>query len=248
VPTPMAQNIIGPVRNALALLRTSVQESRIFNPQQANKTFRISMTDLTEAVILPPLFQRLRRLAPAVLIESFLCKRRETTKELAAGRLDFAIDAPLNTDPQVRHVKLMQDRYVCALRQGHPLADSKLTLDSYLGMTHIHISSRRNGLGYVDLALGKMGVQRKVALRSQHYLMASQVLQQTDMAMTVPERFARRHQLRYQPLPVEVPALETHLYWHESTDQDPANRWMREQITELCERVVAEEEKALQPA
>ncbi|WP_313394725.1 LysR substrate-binding domain-containing protein, partial [Pseudomonas sp.] len=211
-------------------------------------TFRISMTDLTEAVILPPLFQRLRRLAPSVLIESFLCKRRETTKELAAGRLDFAVDAPLNTDPQVRHVKLIHDRYVCALRPGHPLADAKLTLDAYLGMTHIHISSRRNGLGYVDLALGKMGVQRKVALRSQHYLMASQVLQQTDMAMTVPERFARRHQLRYHPLPVDVPPLETHLYWHESTDQDPANRWMREQIIELCERVVAEEERALAPA
>ncbi len=183
------------------------------------------------------------------MIESFLCKRRETTKELAAGRLDFAVDAPLNTDPQVRHVKLMQDRFVCALRQGHPLADSRLTLEHYLGMTHIHISSRRNGLGYVDLALGKMGVQRKIALRSQHYLMASQVLQQTDMVMTVPERFARRHQLRYQPLPVEVAPLETHLYWHESTDQDPANRWMREQIIELCERVVMEEEqKAPQPA
>lgn len=248
VPTPMAQNIIGPVRNALALLRTSVQESRIFNPQQANKTFRISMTDLTEAVILPPLFQRLRRLAPTLVIESFPCKRRETTKELAAGRLDFAVDAPLNTDPQVRHVRLMQDHYVCAMRPGHPLADSKLTLDSYLGMTHIHISSRRNGLGYVDLALGKMGVQRRVALRSQHYLMASQVLQQTDMVMTVPERFARRHQLRHQPLPVEVPALETHLYWHESTDQDPANRWMREQIIELCERVAAQEQQALASA
>lgn len=248
VPTPMAQNIIGPVRNALALLRTSVQESRIFNPQQANKTFRISMTDLTEAVILPPLFQRLRRLAPTLVIESFPCKRRETTKELAAGRLDFAVDAPLNTDPQVRHVRLMQDRYVCAMRPGHPLAESKLTLDSYLGMTHIHISSRRNGLGYVDLALGKMGLQRRVALRSQHYLMASQVLQQTDMVMTVPERFARRHQLRHQPLPVEVPALETHLYWHESTDQDPANRWMREQIIELCERVAAQEQQALASA
>ncbi|MBN0329026.1 LysR family transcriptional regulator, partial [Pseudomonas aeruginosa] len=90
VPTTMAQNIIGPVRNALQLLRVSVQESRSFDPQQANKTYRISMTDLTEAVILPPLFQRLRRLAPNVHIESFLAKRRETTKELAAGRLDFA--------------------------------------------------------------------------------------------------------------------------------------------------------------
>ena len=95
----------------------------------------------------------------------------------------------------------------------------------------------------MDLALGKMGVQRRVALRSQHYLMASQVLQQTDMVMTVPERFARRHQLRHQPLPVEVPPLETHLYWHESTDQDPANRWMREQIIELCERVVAQDDQ-----
>ena len=129
----MAQNIIGPVRNALSLLRVSVQESRIFNPLQAVKTYRISMTDLTEAVILPPLFQRLRRLAPTVIIESFLSKRRETTKELAAGRLDFAVDAPLNTDPQVRHVKLMEDRYVCAMRKGHPLAGKeKLTLDDYL--------------------------------------------------------------------------------------------------------------------
>ncbi|CAI8939945.1 MULTISPECIES: LysR family transcriptional regulator [unclassified Pseudomonas] len=245
VPTPMAQNIIGPVRNALSLLRVSVQESRIFNPLQAVKTYRISMTDLTEAVILPPLFQRLRRLAPGVIIESFLSKRRETTKELAAGRLDFAVDAPLNTDPQVRHVKLMEDRYVCAMRKGHPMAGKeKFSLDDYLSLTHIHISSRRSGLGHVDLALGKMGIQRKIALRSQHYLMASQVLQQTDMVMTVPERFARRHELQSFLLPVnDVPPVATHLYWHESTDQDPANRWMREQMIELCQQVTAHEKK-----
>ena len=113
-----------------------------------------------------------------------------------------------------------------------------------LSLTHIHISSRRSGLGYVDLALGKMGIQRKIALRSQHYLMASQVLQQTDMVMTVPERFARRHDLQAFNLPVnDVPPLETHLYWHESTDQDPANRWMREQMIELCQQVTAQEKK-----
>lgn len=246
VPTPMAQNIIGPVRNALQLLRVSVQESRIFNPQQANKTYRVSMTDLTEAVLLPPLFQRLRRLAPQVCIESMLSRRREMTKELAAGRLDFAVDAPLNTDPQVRHVKLLDDRYVCALRRGHPLAKEKISLDDYLSLSHIHISSRRSGLGYVDLSLGKMGIQRRVVLRSQHYLMASTVLQQTDMAMTVPERFAKRHDLHYVDLPVnDVPNVESHLYWHESTDQDPANRWMREQLIEIAQKVSASEQKAV---
>ncbi|UTW07830.1 LysR family transcriptional regulator [Pseudomonas benzenivorans] len=242
VPTPMAQNIIGPVRSALQQLRISVQESRTFNPSQAGKTYRISMTDLSEAIVLPPLFQRLRRLAPQLVIESMLARRRETTKELAAGRLDFAVDAPLNTDPQVRHVKLLEDRYVCAMRQGHPLAKDRISQDEYLALTHIHISSRRSGLGHVDLALGKIGLQRKIALRSQHYLMATNVMQSTDMVMTVPERFARRNALHFVELPVnDVPTLETHLYWHESTDQDPANRWMREQIIEICQQVATQE-------
>ena len=251
VPTPMAQNIITPVRQALQLLRVSVQESRTFNPLQANKTYRISMTDLTEAVILPHLAGRIRRLAPNINIDSFLTRRRETTKELAAGRLDFAIDAPLNTDPQVRHVRLFEDRYVCIMRKGHPLAGKEsITLDDYLAQSHIHISSRRNGLGHVDLALGKMGIQRRVMLRSQHYQMAPLVLESTDMVMTVNERFARRHNLHWVELPIEdIPPIQTHLFWHESTDQDPANRWMREQIIELSqqlERKMAKEREAAQ--
>ena len=250
VPTPMAQNIITPVRNALQLLRVSVQESRSFVPDQATKTYRISMTDLTEAVILPHLISRIRRLAPGINVDSFLTKRRETTKELAAGRLDFAIDAPLNTDTQVRHVKLFEDRHVCVMRKDHPLASKdRISLDEYLAQSHIHISSRRNGLGHVDLSLGKMGLQRRVMLRSQHYQMAPLVLESTDMVMTVHERFARRHNLHWVSLPIDdVPAIETHLFWHESTDQDPANRWMREQIIELSQQIQRQNKREQQPA
>tara|TARA_Y100000780_G_scaffold159332_1_gene144502 strand:- start:1523 stop:2467 length:945 start_codon:yes stop_codon:yes gene_type:complete len=246
VPTPMAQNIITPVRHALQLLRVSVQESRSFVPEQATKTYRISMTDLTEAVILPHLAARIRRMAPNINIDSFLIKRRETTKELAAGRLDFAIDAPLNTDTQVRHVKLFEDHHVCVMRPGHPLAKKeRITLDDYLAQSHIHISSRRNGLGHVDLALGKMGLQRRVVLRSQHYQMAPLVMESTDMVMTVHERFAMRHNLHAVALPIDdVPPIETHLFWHESTDQDPANRWMREQIIELSQKLVRDHQKS----
>ncbi|HLT05783.1 MAG TPA: LysR family transcriptional regulator [Pseudomonas sp.] len=238
VPTPMAQNIIGPVRQALQLLRVSVQESRTFNPAEATKTFRISMTDLSEALLLPPLLQRLERLAPQVRIESTLARRKETTSELAAGRLDFAVDVPLNSDPQVRHVQLMEDRFVCAMRPGHPLAERTPSLEDYLAAGHIHISSRRNGLGYVDLALGKMGRRRRIALHSPHYLMATRVVLDTDLLLTVPERFAHQQSLRVAELPLtDIPRLASHLYWHESTDQDPANRWLREQLIEIAGRL-----------
>lgn len=231
-PTPLAQNIITPIRSALQLLRGSVHDSRIFDPSQANKTFRLSMTDLIEEILLPATFQRLSTLAPNIRIESLLARRRDTGKELAAGHLDFAIDIPLNNDPHLHHTKLLEDRYVWAMRQGHPLAAHKsITLQHYINAQHIHISSRRSGLGPVDLALGKMGYQRNIVLRSQHYLMAHTVLQNTDLTITVPARFAARHGLHSVELPIAgITPIESHLFWHSSADQDPANRWMREQL------------------
>src|SRR5208283_5428863 len=39
------------------------------------------------------------------------------------------------------------------------------------------------------------------------------------------------------PFPLPAPRLEAHLYWHESVENDPANRWLREEI----EKVLAPE-------
>ena len=59
------------------------------------------------------------------------------------------------------------------------------------------------------------------------------------------ERFAQRHNLHAVALPIDdVPPIETHLFWHESTDQDPANRWMREQIIELSQKLVRDYQKS----
>src|SRR5690606_41282175 len=93
-----------------------------------------------------------------------------------------------------------------------------------------------------------VGARRRLLLRSRQYQMAPLVLQSTDMGMTVNGRFARRHTLHWVELPIDdIPPIQTHLFWHESTDQDPANRWMREQIIELSqqlERKMAKEREA----
>jgi hypothetical protein len=35
------------------------------------------------------------------------------------------------------------------------------------------------------------------------------------------------------PFPLAIPRLEAHLYWHESVENDPANRWLREEIEDV---------------
>jgi DNA-binding transcriptional LysR family regulator len=235
-PTPVARNIIGPVRQALTLMRSSLQDSDSFCAETSNKLYRLSMTDLAEMTALPGLFKILRKQAPNINVESYVVRRRDMARELASGNLDLAIDAPLVTDPHVCHTSLIKDQLVCVVRSDHEITGS-LSIDQYLALNHLHVSTRKRGLGHVDLELGKMGLRRRIGLRTRYYLMTPDILEQTDLALTVQLRFAAqiaaRFNLRYFELPFEVPPLESHLFWHESADQDPANRWMREMLQSI---------------
>lgn len=230
VPTPVAENIVGRVGEALRLLDASVQEGKVFDPATAQKVFRVSMNDLAETLLLPLLGDQLQRQAPGVRVESYFSSRREFGRELAAGRLDLAIDAPLVSDPQLLHAPLLSEPYVCFLRQGHPMAGQPLTQERYLALDHIHVSSRREGLGHVDTALNQLGLQRRIQMRVQHYLVAPQVARRTDMALTAPARLVRDETLLALPLPFPVPPLALHLYWHRGADGDHANTWLRRQL------------------
>ncbi|MES2260249.1 MAG: LysR family transcriptional regulator [Pseudomonadota bacterium] len=227
VPTPVAENIVGRVGEALRLLDASVQESDVFDPASAQKVFRVSMNDLAETLLLPVLGDELQRQAPGIRIESYFSSRREFGRELAAGRLDLAIDAPLVSDAQLLHAPLLSEPYVCMLRKGHPLAGQELTLERYLALGHIHVSSRREGLGHVDTALNLLGLQRQNQMRVQHYLVAPQIARRTDLALTAPLRLVRDDDLLQLPLPFPVPPLDLHLYWHRGADGDHANAWLR---------------------
>lgn len=241
VPTPVAQNIVGPVRQALGLIRSSVQESDNFDPIASDKRYRVSMSDLTQSIVFPYVLGRLSKEAPHIAVDCYQVRRRDLNVELASGNLDFAVDIPLTPDPQIKQAPLFSHPHVCVMRKDHPQIRDKLSTDDYLSVGHIHISSRRGGLGHVDLALGKLGKRRNIALRTQHYLATPELVSRTDLVLTVPRIFAdflvRQYPVRYLDLPFSVPNLESHLYWHESTDKDQANRWLREIILELSSRL-----------
>ena len=233
VPTPVADNIIVHVREALRLLNTSVQEGDQFQPATAQKAFRVSMNDLPEALILPSLQQQLQQVAPNIQLASYYSNRQEVPQELTAGTLDLAIEAPIINDSQLYQRPLIKDRYVCMLRRRHPCANDPLTIERYLGLGHIHISSRKKGRGHTDLALNAMGMTRNIQLRVQHYMVAPLVAMRTDLALTVPLRLAQQYDAKILELPFELEQLELHLYWHKSADQDQANQWLRENLSRI---------------
>lgn len=232
-PTPAADNISGAVRKALHLLNTSLAEGDVFLPESSEKTFALSVHDYDEAHLIPKLMERMASLAPRASIECYSVPRKDLEGELASGRLDFALDVPLFSVPQLCRQRLTTERYVCLVRSDHPAVGSTLTLEQYLELEHIQVSGRRKGIGHVDMALDRLGLQRSIRVRMQNYMAAPQLVATTQLALTIPRNLAMMYQMKILEMPFNVEPLEQYLYWHKRADQDQANRWMRSILIDL---------------
>lgn len=65
-PTPRADALIGAARQALRSLTELAQAPPVFEPQTAERLFRVCMTDGNHIILLPRLLERVRALAPRV--------------------------------------------------------------------------------------------------------------------------------------------------------------------------------------
>lgn len=230
-PTPVAQNAIGSIREALELLRTALMEGNTFHPESSCKSFRLSLADLAETLILPGLLKRVQAAAPHVSIDSDYLNYDDSVKELSTGKLDFTVASPLLDKTQLNYALIIDDTYVCAVRPGHPiLGKAHIGLDDYLELSHIHLSRQRERTTHVDQvdhALHKLGRERRISLWAQHYAMAPHIVETSDLALTIPRSFAQQCKLAIVELPFVMPKLELYLYWHKSFEQDAASRWFR---------------------
>jgi DNA-binding transcriptional LysR family regulator len=232
--TPMARSLAGPVRRALRGLEVMLTETESFDPATSQRRFTIGVRDVFEATLLPPLMRAVQRVAPRVEVAALMVGRSELEAEMAAGRLDAALDVRWPMSEAVRRQRIAEERLVVIMRRRHPVVKGSLDLDGYLAQEHIAVSSRRSGQGPVDQELARLGLRRHVRLRCQHYFAACRVAAMTNLLLTMPEQYARivNRNLpnRVLPLPLAMPPLDAYLYWHADADRDPANRWLREQL------------------
>ncbi len=232
-PTATADELIGPVRQALQLLQGSVAKDALFDPSKSAKTIKLSIGDVGETILLPKIVEKIRSQAPHIKIHVFQVDRRSLAKSLAANEIDIAVDIPTPVEGELRQISLMSDHQVCALSETHPLAKkADLSLFDYLESEHIHVSSRRKGGGVADIELSKLGKIRNNVVRLQHYQAAFALVEQTDLLLTTPASLARPYRCKIFDLPFKAPNLDLHLYWHKSSERSSESNWIRGQMQE----------------
>ncbi|HTN33440.1 MAG TPA: LysR family transcriptional regulator [Marinobacter sp.] len=233
VPTPLARRFLESMRPGLTQIQSAVNQFHAFDPVNQRKSYSLGLRDVLESTFLPQLMSRLASY-PELEISSQRIARREMESLLAAGKLDFAVDVLLPISGQTAHELLRQDRMVVLARKGHSLTAEALTLGGYLSAKHVLVSSRTEGPGIEDFELSRLGVQRTIRLRCQHYYAACRVVEKTDLLLTMPETYAQiiaqRANITIMAPPADFPSIDVHLYWHKAYDREPALIWFRDQL------------------
>jgi DNA-binding transcriptional LysR family regulator len=242
VPTPRALELAKPLRLALAQLVEATASRKAFVPLCSETTFRISTSDYVGYVLLPALLKRLAAEAPQVQIVVTALDTEPCMAALADGRLDLLIGTLGSASARYRTAKLYSEEFLCVVREGHPSIKSRLSLKQFLSLGHVLISPRGGGtVGSVDRVLAKRGLQRRIVLSIPQYLVAPEIIRNSDYVITLAARvacqFAGALSLRTFRPPIPVNGFVISQRWHERRLNDAAHKWFRELVAEVAKSV-----------
>lgn len=237
-PTARALQIAEPVQRILELVSNEVLPSSGFVAEHSERQLVLCMSDIGEMVFLPKLMRVLDERAPRLRIRTLALSPEQLEEGLDAGDVDAAIGYfPRLVNSSIRNRALYSHTFVCIVREDHPHIGERLTAQQYQAAEHVAVQADGRGMGILDRELALRGVNRRIRFSLPRFMGVPFLVAESDMIATVPlavgRRFAEIARVRLVPLPWTITGYDIHLHWHTRFHHDPANRWLRETLTEL---------------
>jgi DNA-binding transcriptional LysR family regulator len=231
VPTPRALEL----RDRVGLLvqdgRAVLRPAEKLDLQRVVRTFTLRTSDGFVENFGPDLLARVAEEAPGVRLR-FVQKLDRYSTSLRDGTVDLETGVVgVMTGPEVRAQALFRDRFIGVVRKGHPLGKGTVTPRRYAAGGHIGLDK-----GQIEEALKPLGLERKIVTIVGGFSTALALARTSDLIASVPERHTGnlRAGMHSFPLPVAVPEIAVSLLWHPRLDADPAHRWLRGVVRDVC--------------
>lgn len=236
--TARAQALAQPLEQALANLDGLLSTPQ-FDPAQARRCFRLSLSDYAARIVLPPLLRHLRRVAPGIDLAISQGSREAMVAQLLDGELDLALGVFPSLPQSITAQSLFADRFVSVADQQTLPPANGLSLDQWLERPHVLVAMRPDAFDEIDRTLAAQGLRRHIALALPHWSAAVQVLQGTDLILTVAQRaIAPLNQYaglcEFVP-PVTLDSIDYQQAWHCRKEGDAGHRWLRETVLACCQ-------------
>lgn len=236
VATPRAVDLAARAAGLVAEIEATLRPPEGLDLARLDRVFTMRNRDGFVETFGPALVERVAHEAPGVRL-AFVPKPDKESGPLRDGGVDLETGViGEGTGPELRAVLLFRDRFVGVARPGHPLLDREVTAERWAAGRHVLVSRRGRERGPADEAAARLGLKRRIAVVVGTFSEALALVRGSDLIAEVPERYTGRLRdgLASFPLPIEMPYPTISLMWHPRLDADPAHRWLRGVVREVC--------------
>ncbi len=237
VPTQKALVLAPQIEQAIRQLETVLFYSSDFDYKTSTRTFSLGMTDYAEYVVLPKLYEHVRKIAPHVSLK-ILHYNDYAPEDFEGEQLELGIGLEKRFPKQLKMERIFTDAAVCAGHKDNPIFKRPLTLERYLQAEHLAVCVFSTGLSRPDQALRKLNLERKIRLTLPDILPALQTLTTSDLVATFSKNIVlqseKKYQLKHKPPPFEIAPLHVAQIWHRQQDNDTGLIWLRTLIKSIC--------------
>lgn len=236
VPTPRALELRAGVGQLVEEVEAVLRPTVGLDLRQLSRTFTLRTSEGFVENFGPALIAHIGKEAPGIRLR-FVQKADKDNAPLRDGSVDLETGVVVETTgPELRAQSLFRDRFIGVVRKGHPLGRGKITPARFAAGRHISVSRRGRDKGPIDDVLKTLGLEREIVTIVGGFATALALARASDLIASVPERHTGRLRagMFSFPLPVATPELTVSMLWHPRLDADPAHRWLRGCVRDIC--------------
>jgi DNA-binding transcriptional LysR family regulator len=232
--TPRAQALRAPLAQALDQVR-SLFIADEFDAARSERQFRLMMPDLAVELLMPPLMEKITKIAPNVRIDVVPWRGPAIFTAEFARTIDMVISIG-NAFTGFHRQRLYTDSDALAVRRGHPIGARLKRPDVFLDARHVAVVIRGQNEDLIDIWLRPKGIERRIALVVPGYIEALHVAARTDLVAFVPRRLIAALSGPLSLLPVEPPidpGIDKQFMFYPTRAQvDAGSIWLRNLVLE----------------
>ena len=236
VPSPRAIELSGQITQLVQSAETALRPASKLDPKKLERLFTLRTSEGFVENFGPALITRISKEAPGVKL-CFVPKPDKDSTSLRKGSVDLETGVVSEEiGPEIRTQSLFKDHLIGVVRSGHELAHEKVNAARFAAGRHISVSRHGETHGPVDDALHALGLRREVVVIVGGFATAVSLAKASDLIATVPEKHTGilRNGMHSLRLPFPIATFTVSMLWHPRSDADPAHRWFRECVREIC--------------
>jgi DNA-binding transcriptional LysR family regulator len=244
--TPRALALRAPLAQTLDQVRALFVPDD-FDASRSERQFRLMMPDLAVELLMPPLMEKITRLAPNVTIDVVPWRGPAIFTAEFARTIDMVISIG-NAFKGFHRQLLYADSDALAVRRGHPAGKKLGDRDTFLKARHVAVIIRGQNQDLIDGWLRAKGIERRIALIVPGYIEALHVAARTDLVAFVPRRLigALSQQLSLKTVapPLDPGIDEQFMFYPTRAQMDPGSVWLRQLMLQTGRELDRDKRKA----